>query len=152
MAFEFPFSLAPKTTAKAAEVMGNFNAIKTLLTTGLPTENLKDAAVTAAKIAAGAIGHAQLAAGYGEKATFGSVEWGIGNGSQLGAVGTFAHGLGVAPQHVEFVFVTGAGFAITLEGRLLAWDNNNITWQAVSNSPMPGEQRGTVFWRASVNA
>lgn len=39
MAFEFPFNLAPKTTAKASEVMANFNAIKKVLTNGIKLEN-----------------------------------------------------------------------------------------------------------------
>ncbi len=39
MAFEFPFNFTPKTTAKAAQVMANFNAVKTLLTGGLTLEN-----------------------------------------------------------------------------------------------------------------
>lgn len=59
----YPFTITPNTTASASQVMGNFDAIKTILNGGIDGTNLADGAVTAAKLANNAVDTSALADG-----------------------------------------------------------------------------------------
>jgi hypothetical protein len=114
--------------AKADDIEVEFDNIAATLKGG----------ITGANIANGSIGPAQLKLGYALHHVFTPVACHIAAGSQLGAVSVIAHGLGGLPFGVEFTAITAEGYAIVLEGRLIAMDETHYTWQPVASSPIPG--------------
>jgi len=134
--------------ALADSIEAEYDNIANFLEGGLTSDNIAAKGISAASIADHTITGGQLASGYNVKHTFGSVGCSIPNGSQLGAVGEFAHGLGVTPSHVEFIFSSGANYAIVFEGRLINWDATNVAWQMVASTPVPGEFVDTAYWHA----
>ena len=59
----YPFTITPNTLASASQVMGNFDAIKSILNGGIDGTNLADGAVTAGKLASKAVDTSALADG-----------------------------------------------------------------------------------------
>jgi hypothetical protein len=139
---ELPFNFVAKTTAKAAQVMANFNtlrnavtAIETTLSTGVP------------KVAAGVINRAQMAAGYDHRLGIVNGPVAIAAGSQASAVITWAHGLGEGATSASGSVEIAENYAIAFDVHIIALDATNVSFQLMGSTPVPGAINVTVMMR-----
>jgi hypothetical protein len=150
---ELPYNFVAKTTAKAAQVMANFNALKNAVTTiedtlstgvtkiaagAVGTAQIAAGAVAAAQIAAGAVGKAQLAAGFNQKRSAGNSAAEIPPGGLYSFLTAVAHGLGETPTVVNLTTSAPHEYALTFEPRLIAKDPTFFWYDVHCSSGIPG--------------
>ena len=130
---ELPFNFVAKTTAKAAQVMANFNALKNAVTT---IENTLTTGVT--KVAAGVIGKTQLAAGHQQIQNTGTFTSEIPAGGLYSFGALIPHSLGEVPTHVDGTIHAPVEYALTFELRIQNWDATNFFCNVHASSAVPG--------------
>lgn len=140
--------------AKADDIETEFDNIYSVLHQGITTDNIADGGIGPADIGVGAVEQKHLATFFNGKKNYGYNTSEIGTGFAYGAQHTIAHGLGTTPVHVAFTFNTAANYAIAFEGRLIAWNAVNFTYQVICSSAVPGAVGSGIlylptYWEAS---
>lgn len=123
---ELPFNFAPKTTAKAAQVMANFNALKNVV-----------GAIEA--VLTGGVGKTQLAPGFKQKRVTGTFNAQLNAGDNHSAQGLVAHGLGEIPAHIDGTVWLATGYDVNLEFRVQEADGVNFLYNVHASTAIPGE-------------